>query len=299
MINKFLEYIKVEKRYSNHTVKGYHQDLNNFLIFLKKSEGTENLIDVDKKIIRNFMVSLTEKGLSKRSINRILSSLRSFYHFLLKLGIIEVSPLEEIKSLKFNPEKQIPISEDEMNGLQEIYTSQNVCIFEMLIVEILYQTGMRRAELCNMEMKKLDKKNVASVNGQIKIFGKKNKERIIPISRDLSKMMEAYLQERKTLPEFEQYFFVGKRGKKLNEGVVYTIVKKYLTLINTSKEKRSPHILRHSFATHILNNGAEISKVRTLLGHSSLSSTQVYTDANIEQLKNIFKNTHPRAQKED
>ncbi len=294
MINKFLEYIKVEKRYSNHTVKGYHQDLNNFLLFLKKSEGTENLIDVDKKIIRNFMVSLTEKGLSKRSINRILSSLRSFYHFLLKLGIIEVSPLEEIKSLKFNPEKQIPISEDEMNGLQEIYTSLNVCIFEMLIVEILYQTGMRRAELCNMKMK-----NVDFVNGQIKIFGKKNKERIIPISRDLSKMMEAYLQERKTLPEFEQYFFVGKRGKKLNEGVVYTIVKKYLTLINTSKEKRSPHILRHSFATHILNNGAEISKVRTLLGHSSLSSTQVYTDANIEQLKNIFKNTHPRAQKED
>ena len=293
MIDKFLEYIAVEKRYSEHTLISYKKDLEDFLLFVSDTEGTRDLTKVDKKVIRNFLVHLTENHFQKRSINRKLSSLRSFYLFLLKIGEIEVSPLESVSSLKFYAEKQIPMSEEEMAELSEILDEDTEHFLEKAIIETLYQTGMRKAELCNLFFENVD----FSSNG-IKIKGKGNKERIVPISSILAEILYKFTEIRKPLPESEIYFFVRENGKKLSEKFVYSLVNSYLSMV-TFKKKKSPHILRHSFATHVLNNGAEISKVKKLLGHSSLASTQVYTNGNIEQLKKVFNQAHPRANRED
>ena len=293
MIDKFLEYIAVEKRYSEHTLISYKKDLEDFLLFVSDTEGTRDLTKVDKKVIRNFLVHLTENHFQKRSINRKLSSLRSFYLFLLKIGEIEVSPLESVSSLKFYAEKQIPMSEEEMAELSEILDEDTGHFLEKAIIETLYQTGMRKAELCNLFFEYVD-----FSSNEIKIKGKGNKERIVPISSVLAEILYKFTEIRKPLPESEIYFFVRENGKKLSEKFVYSVVNSYLSMV-TFKKKKSPHILRHSFATHVLNNGAEISKVKKLLGHSSLASTQVYTNGNIEQLKKVFNQAHPRANRED
>lgn len=293
MVDKFLDYIKVEKRYSEHTLTSYKKDLEDFLSFVMETEGSQNLVKVDKKVIRNFLVHLTENNFQKRSINRKLSTLRSFYHYLLKIGEIKVSPLESVSSLKFYPEKQIPISEEEMNDLSEILAQDEEHLLEKTIIETLYQTGMRKAELCNLLYE-----NISFSTNEIKVKGKGNKERIIPISTHLAEFLNEYKLLRKPKPEYEIYFFIQANGKKLTEKFVYSVVNRYLSIV-TSKKKKSPHILRHSFATHILNHGAEISKVKKLLGHSSLASTQVYTNGNIEQLKKVFNQAHPRANRED
>ncbi|MDR6369682.1 integrase/recombinase XerC [Chryseobacterium bernardetii] len=293
MLEKFLEYLQFEKRYSPHTITSYKKDLEDFSHFFLRTESSDNLATADKKIIRNFIVELSENDISKRSINRKLSSLRSFYLFLLKIGEIKVSPTEGISSLKFYPEKQIPISKEEMQDLNERIFEQVHDVLEKCIMEVLYQTGMRKAELCGLIFE-----NVDLYQNELKVIGKGNKERVIPISDELSELLKSYLEIRNPQTEFKSYFFVNKKGKKLNEKFVYVVVNKYLSLI-TTKEKKSPHILRHSFATHVLDNGAEISKVKKILGHSSLASTQVYTNANIEQLKKVFNQAHPRASKKE
>ena len=293
MIDKFLDYISVEKRYSQNTLVSYKKDLEDLLLFISETEGTKDLKKVDKKIIRNFIVSLSEKKIQKRSINRKLSSLRSFYLYLLKIGEIQVSPLETIPSLKFYAEKQIPISEEEMENLGEILESESGNSLEKLIIETLYQTGMRKSELCNILLDQVD-----FSKSEISIKGKGNKQRVVPISENLLKQMREYMVIRKPNEDSGIYLFVRENGKKLSEKFVYSVVNRYLSLI-TLKKKKSPHILRHSFATHVLNNGAEISKVKKILGHSSLASTQVYTNGNIEQLKRVFNQAHPRAYKKE
>ena len=293
MIDKFLDYISVEKRYSQNTLVSYKKDLEDLLLFISETEGTEDLKKVDKKIIRNFIVSLSEKKIQKRSINRKLSSLRSFYLYLLKIGEIQVSPLETIPSLKFYAEKQIPISEEEMEILGEILEKEPENLLEKLIIETLYQTGMRKSELCNILLEQVD-----FSKSEIFVKGKGNKQRVVPISENLLKQMREYTAIRKPNEDSGIYFFVRENGKKLSEKFVYSVVNRYLSLI-TLKKKKSPHILRHSFATHVLNNGAEISKVKKILGHSSLASTQVYTNGNIEQLKRVFNQAHPRAYKKE
>jgi integrase/recombinase XerC len=293
MLDKFLEYIQLEKRYSPHTITSYRKDLEDFSNFYLRTESSVDLLKVDKKIIRNFIVDLSENNISRRSINRKLSSLKSFYLFLLRIGEIEVSPAENISSLKFYPEKQIPMSEQEMQNLSDQVFTQVHNVLEKCVLEVLYQTGIRKAELCGMTFE-----NVNLNGNEIKIIGKGNKQRVIPISDNLSVLLKSYVEIRNPETEYKSYFFVNKKGKKLTEKFVYLMVNKYLSLI-TTKEKRSPHILRHSFATHVLDNGAEISKVKKILGHSSLASTQVYTNANIEQLKKVFNQAHPRAAKND
>lgn len=293
MVDKFLDYLQFEKRYSPHTITSYRRDLEDFHSFYIKTEGSEDLSKANKKVIRNFVVELSENGISKRTVNRKLSTLRSFYLFLLKLGEIKVSPVESISSLKFYPEKQIPVSQDEMEVLQTKIFDEVEDVLEKSIVETLYQTGIRKSELCGLIFE-----SVNLEGNELKILGKGNKERYIPISETLSNLLKDYLKVRVPQDEFKKYFFVNKKGKKLTEKFVYVVVNKYLSLV-TSKQKRSPHILRHSFATHVLDNGAEISKVKKILGHSSLASTQVYTNANIEQLKKVFNQAHPRAIKKE
>ncbi|PTT42545.1 integrase, partial [Chryseobacterium sp. HMWF028] len=202
-------------------------------------------------------------------------------------------PTEGISSLKFYAEKQIPMSKEEMTDLSDRVFGQMHDVLEKCIMEVLYQTGMRKVELCGLIFE-----NVDLYGNELKVIGKGNKERVIPISNELSELLKSYLEIRNPQTEFKSYFFVNKKGKKLNEKFVYVVVNKYLSLI-TTKEKKSPHILRHSFATHVLDNGAEISKVKKILGHSSLASTQVYTNANIEQLKKVFNQAHPRASKKE
>ena len=289
MIDKFLEYIQQEKRYSPNTITSYRKDLEDFLFFLMDREGMEDLQKAEKKMVRNFIVFLSEKGLTKRSINRKISTLKSFYAFLQRISLISVSPVEGLSTLKFYPEKQIPFSKEEMQDLSAVLDSGEVELLDRLIIEVLYQTGMRRAELCNLLLE-----NVHFYRNEITVIGKGNKQRIVPVSPILMKELKVYNDEhRRPNPDAELYFFVTSKGKKITEKFVYLLVTRYLSAVS-SKKKRSPHILRHSFATHILNNGAEISKVKKMMGHASLSSTQVYTNADIEQLKNIFNKTHPR-----
>lgn len=293
MQEKFLEYLAHEKRYSVHTVISYRKDLLDFQEYLSNQENVPDIIQADKKKVRNFIAYLSAKNFSKRSINRKISSLRSFYLFLMKIGEIAASPVENIASLKFFQDKQSPMSEEEMQQLAEHYSLEGDALLEHCIIEILYQTGIRKAELCGLKFE-----DVSIQSQQIKVQGKGNKQRIIPISENLCQMLEQYSAARNPKEGFEEYFLLSKKGKKLSEKFVYTTVNKYLSVV-TSKEKKSPHMLRHSFATHVLNNGAEISKVKKILGHSSLASTQVYTSANIEQLKKVYNLAHPRAAKKE
>jgi tyrosine recombinase xerC len=294
MIDRYLEYINIEKRYSPNTIISYRKDLEDFAKFLLDTESIENLQKADKKMVRNFIIHLNNQKLSKRSINRKISTLKSFYNFLLRISEIKTSPLEGISMLKFYAEKQIPFSEEEMKHLLLILEEAQVELLDKLIIEVLYQTGMRRAELCNLLLE-----NVNFSRNEIVVIGKGNKERIVPISPDLSKVLKIYyLEHRKPTAEAEKYFFVSSKGKKITEKFVYLMVTSYLGQVSL-KEKKSPHILRHSFATHVLNGGAEISKVKKIMGHASLASTQVYTNANIEQLKKVFQAAHPRGNKKD
>ena len=294
MIDRYLEYINIEKRYSPNTIISYRKDLEDFARFLLDTESIENLQKADKKMIKNFIIHLNNQKLSKRSINRKISTLKSFYNFLLRISEIKTSPLEGISMLKFYAEKQIPFSEEEMKHLLLILEEAQVELLDKLIIEVLYQTGMRRAELCNLPLE-----NVNFSRNEIVVIGKGNKERIVPISPDLSNVLKIYyLEHRKPTAEAERYFFVSSKGKKITEKFVYLMVTSYLSQVSL-KEKKSPHILRHSFATHVLNGGAEISKVKKIMGHASLASTQVYTNANIEQLKKVFRAAHPRGNKKD
>lgn len=294
MIDRYLEYINIEKRYSPNTIISYRKDLEDFAKFLLDTESIENLQKADKKMVRNFIIHLNNQKLSKRSINRKISTLKSFYNFLLRISEIKTSPMEGISMLKFYAEKQIPFSEEEMKHLLLILEEAQVELLDKLIIEVLYQTGMRRVELCNLPLE-----NVNFLRNEIVVIGKGNKERIVPISPDLSKVLKIYyLEHRKPTAEAEKYFFVSSKGKKITEKFVYLMVTSYLSQVSL-KEKKSPHILRHSFATHVLNGGAEISKVKKIMGHASLASTQVYTNANIEQLKKVFRAAHPRGNKKD
>lgn len=295
IIESFQNYLLHEKKYSLHTVTAYVKDVEFFASFLNTDFDNEALHNVNYSIIRSWIVSLVDQGISNNSINRKISSLKSFYKFLLKSKQIEVSPFLKHKSLKAPKNIQIPFSEKELDSVLNhlVYKDDFEGIRDKLIIDMFYATGIRRAELINLKYEDVD-----VYNSTIKVLGKRNKERIVPILPIISDQIKLYSSERIKIENIKDhdYFFLMLKGVKLNDSFVYRLINYYFSNVS-EKVKRSPHILRHTFATHMLNNGADLNSVKELLGHSSLASTQVYTHNSLSELKKTYANFHPRSQK--
>ena len=291
-LKAFQEYLQLEKNYSLHTITAYGNDLLFFQEFLKNNFDQELLEEVNYSMIRSWIVSMVDTGISNSSINRKIASLKAFYKFLLKTKQIESSPLLKHKSLKTPKILQIPFSENELdrvlNNLK--FPEGYEGIRDKLIIDLFYTTGVRRAELINLKMQ-----NVDLHSGTLKVLGKRNKERIVPIIPILASQIKLYLSERSHLESIKDadYFFLLLKGVKLNDSFVYRLINHYFSHVS-EKVKKSPHILRHTFATHLLNNGADLNSVKELLGHASLASTQVYTHSSLSELKKIYGQAHPR-----
>ena len=289
MIERFLRYIRTEKRYSNLTVSAYKRDLEQFGTYLINIYGQNDIVKATTQMARSYIVNLKEKGEESRSINRKMSALRSFYKFCLREEAIEVSPMQGIKSLKQPKELAKFVPEHDIEKVRFEGEGDFKVVRDELLFEMLYQTGMRQAELRGLKDSDVDKMAM-----QIKVLGKRNKERIIPISRQLLEMVENYKKVRdEQFPERENVMLlVNDRGEAMSPNFVYRVVHKILEGV-TTLEQKSPHVLRHTFATHMLNEGADIRAIQKILGHSSLSSTQIYTHNTIEQLKEIYQTAHP------
>ncbi|TBW28360.1 tyrosine-type recombinase/integrase [Gramella sp. KN1008] len=289
----FLDYLQLEKNYSAHTVKAYATDLHEFQRFLQESFGEEDLQVVNYSQIRSWIVHLSENEISNRSINRKVSSLKAYYRFLLRIGEIDYSPLTKHKALKTAKKVQVPFSEDEIiRVLENIDDSTFEGIRDRFVVELFYSTGIRRIELIEIKLSDLD-----LASGVLKVLGKRNKERYIPLITSVKNTAVKYLEFRKEkIPLDCSYLFLTSKGEKLYESFVYRIINNYFSEVS-GKLKKSPHILRHSFATHLLNQGANLNAVKELLGHSSLAATQVYTHNSIAELSKIHKQAHPRNNK--
>ncbi|GAA4063207.1 tyrosine-type recombinase/integrase [Flavobacterium cheonanense] len=294
-LKAFQDYLQLEKNYSLHTVNAYVNDLFFFQEFLIENFDTEKLEDVNYSMIRSWIVSMVDNDISNSSVNRKISSLKSFYKFLLKTKQIENSPLLKHKSLKTPKKIQIPFSEKELDQVlnQLTYPEGFDGIRDKLIIDLFYTTGIRRVELIDLKMQ-----NVDLSSNTLKVLGKRNKERILPILPIISKQIRNYLLERTKIEVIKdkEHFFLMLKGVKLNDSFVYRLINYYFSNVS-EKVKRSPHILRHTFATHMLNNGADLNSVKELLGHSSLASTQVYTHNSLAELKKVYGNSHPRNQK--
>ena len=289
----FQDYLLLEKKYSPHTALAYHNDLIFFQEFLKTNFDSEPLESVNYSLIRSWIVQLSNHQLSNTTINRKIQSLKAFYKFLLKTKQIQSSPLLKHKALKTPKTIQIPFSESELDlVLNQLHFDSNFEGFRnKLIIDLFYTTGIRRAELINLKIQ-----NVDVQSNTIKVIGKRNKERIIPILQKISNSVTNYLQYRSELQQIKDghYFFLLEKGVKLNETFVYRLINKYFSSVS-EKVKQSPHILRHTFATHLLNNGADLNSVKELLGHSSLASTQVYTHNSLAELQKVHSKAHPRS----
>jgi integrase/recombinase XerC len=294
-IVSFISYLSLEKNYSPHTIKAYQKDIFEFENFCMQEYDYDDIGQVSYTLIRSWIVTLVEAGVSNRSVNRKIASLKAYYKFLLGVGILSVNPLAKHKALKTSKKIEIPFSELEMQDvLSQIPFQDN---FEgkrdKLIIELLYTTGIRRAELIGLKVKDVDYGTMT-----IKVLGKRNKERIIPLLEATKELFLIYNVERNSLEaiEDEAYIFLSAKGNKMYETLVYRIINKYFSLVS-AKVKKSPHILRHTFATHLLNKGADLNSVKELLGHSSLASTQVYTHNSIAELKKVHFSAHPRSKK--
>ena len=291
----FTDYLLLEKNYSALTVKAYQNDLEAFLSFVEKEHETSSIGNVNYSQIRSWIVFLVESELSNRSINRKVSALNTYYKFLLKIGDLSSNPLSKHKALKTSKKVQIPFSEAEIKTVLDDlnFDDDFESVRNKFIIELFYSTGIRRIELVELKLSSLDFSNAT-----LKVLGKRNKERIVPLLKSVIETARKYLIKRNDIAcvSNDEYLFLTKKGTKIYETLVYRIINEYFSLAS-SKVKKSPHILRHSFATHLLNQGADLNAVKELLGHSSLASTQVYTHNSIAELKKVHVNAHPRSKK--
>ncbi len=289
----FLQYLEYEKRYSAHTITAYKNDLLQFSNFLSKTYEVDDLLTARHTHVRSWLVSLMEEGIGSRSINRKLSSLKTFFRFQLRKGAIRENPMSKVVAPKMGKRLPVFINQNQMDVMWHHYDFGDGFsgMRNRLIFELLYGTGMRVSELVNLSEKNIDLYNCA-----LKVLGKGNKERIIPISKELKLFIKQYVHFRNKnfSSESFSYLIVTDSGEKMYARLVYNIVNTILKQI-TTVEKKSPHVLRHTFATHMLNNGAEINAIKELLGHASLAATQVYTHNTIEKLKEVYRKAHPKA----
>ncbi|MBN1650322.1 MAG: tyrosine-type recombinase/integrase [Bacteroidales bacterium] len=293
-ISDFLNYIEFERRYSVHTLTSYKKDLQQFSDFLSRVYEIKSAQEIKFTIIRTWIAQLMEEGNSARTVNRKISTLKSYFRFLLKTGKIAQNPMLKITGPKIRKKLPVFIEEKSMNILIDDDLDRNSFkeVRNRLVVEFFYTTGMRRAELIGIKTRDVDLNNQL-----IKVLGKRNKERLLPIHASLLSLIDSYLSLKKsieTAPQSGAYFFLTEKGKKMYPELVYRIVNNYLSRVSTQK-KKSPHVLRHTFATHMLNHGADLNAVKELLGHANLAATQIYTHNTIDKLKNIYKLAHPKA----
>ncbi|MDG1916269.1 MAG: tyrosine-type recombinase/integrase [Flavobacteriales bacterium] len=291
LIQNYLDYLLLEKRYSSHTVKAYRTDLKLFQSYLKEIY-TISIDKTNHAMIRSWLVEELNNGNSARTVNRKITSLKSFFKYLVKEEVIKDNPTLKISSSKTS--KKLPqfVGLDDMNKLLDKLNFNNEYSGkrDKLIIEIFYSTGIRLSELINIKLKDVD-----TIKSQVKVLGKRNKERIIPLTKELKKSIDNYMGLRMNEKAIDRsYLLLTDSGKKLNPSMVYRKVNDLLKGVTTI-DKKSPHILRHTFATHMLNNGADLNVIKELLGHASLSATEVYTHNSIGKLKQIFNNAHPRA----
>ena len=288
----YLNYLRYEKRYSVHTVRSYETDLHQFLEFLEGSDSG-NVAEVDFRVVRAWIVSLMEQDISSRSVSRKITTLRSFFKFLMRDQVIDTNPMDKIVPPKTT--RQLPhfVEQDKMEILLDDYDFGDDFkgVRNRLIIDVLYITGMRLSELINMSVSSINMTDLS-----VKVLGKRNKERLIPFNPAYADVFKRYLALRKeTFPQIDHdYFFVTNKGAKLYEKFVYRVVNGYLRFV-TTMDKKSPHVLRHTFATHMLNRGADLNAIKEILGHANLSATQIYTHTTFEKLKTIYKQAHPRA----
>jgi integrase/recombinase XerC len=289
----FLQYLQIEKRYSAHTVRSYANDLGQFFLFLTAQGQPDDPLSVTSHDIRAWIVSMLDNNYSAVSVHRKISCLRVFYRYLRKEGVLKGDPLDKVSLPKRKKSLPVFVEEGAMDNLLDEYSFGDDFrgVRDRSIIEMLYLTGMRRGELIGLRNTDVD-----LAEGTVKVTGKRNKQRIIPIINSFSERLGEYLTLRnaEAEPGAEGWFFVTDKGNKLYDKYVYNIVKRYLTMVTTI-EKRSPHILRHTFATHMLNRGADLNSIKEFLGHANLSATQIYTHNTFEKLKIIYKQAHPRA----
>jgi len=287
-IEEFINYLSSEKRFSEHTIISYSIDINQFWLFLSKEyKISSEISEINFQLVRGWIASLLEKGIKPRSVNRKISTLKTYFKFIIREGIIHESPMLKIISPK--AKKRLPLFIDE-NQMELLLNDINfdegfVGDRDRLIIDFFYVTGIRLSELINIKIT-----DINFENNLIKVLGKRNKERLIPLSCNIIKALQSYIQRYK----LNTFLFTNLNGRKMYTKLVYRVVNKYLGQI-TSINKKSPHILRHTFATHMLNNGADINAIKELLGHANLSATQVYTHNTIDKLKLVYKQAHPRA----
>ncbi len=292
-IDTFIKFIKYEKRYSLHTIRSYQNDLSGFVSYLQIIDKNIEVKDINFKVIRSWIVDLIESGVSVRSVNRKISTLKSYFKFLVQQGIITVNPMNKVLSPK--NQKRLPsfVEQSQMDLLLDKvdFGEGFNNIRDKFIIQLLYFSGIRLSELINL---KVDDFNLS--NNTFKVLGKRNKERIIPISNELKNSYINYCKNRSQVVDSGKIknLLITEKGEKVYEKLIYRVVNNYLSCVTTI-EKKSPHILRHTFATHMLNNGADLNAIKELLGHSNLSATQVYTHNTFEKLKNIYNQAHPRS----
>jgi integrase/recombinase XerC len=289
---QFLGFLRYEKRYSGHTVTAYTKDLDQFIQFGSEMVEDFSLLTVDHHLIRQWVISLMDQGMTVVSVKRKISTLRSLYKYLLRDGLMEKDPTDLVMVPKSG--KKLPqfVQENEMNKLLDtsFFTGDFSGLRDKAILSLFYGTGMRLSELMGIRMLDLNLKERV-----VKVLGKRNKERLIPYPSEISNDISGYLTARNELVgDSISYLFVTEKGEQVYEKLLYRIVRKYLSLV-TTMEKRSPHILRHSYATHLLNRGADLNAIKELLGHASLAATQIYTHTSFEKLKTIYNQAHPRA----
>ncbi|MEJ6735340.1 MAG: tyrosine-type recombinase/integrase [Flavobacteriales bacterium] len=289
-IIQFLKYLELEKRYSPNTVSSYSVDLNQFQDYLKLTYDTD-VKSVNHQMLRSWVLHLTN-SIQSKSINRKITSLKSFYKYLFLIGEMKTNPSLKLSYSKVA--KKIPafIVEDQINSLLDNFVFQDNYdgVLDRLIIDLFYSTGIRRSELINIKLFDVD----LSAN-KLKVLGKRNKERFVPLNKELKKSIESYLEQRSNISSLidKSFFLLTKKGKKLYPSLVYRRVRKYLLM--TSSNKINPHVLRHTFATHMLNNGADLNAIKEILGHANLAATQIYTHNSIKELKSVYNNAHPRA----